>query len=259
MTPTKAHRAHRHSNTSPVVPVASSTPSPTHHHSGAHVVGIDIPSSPTSPPPANPQPGPPQPGFRRSSSMTEVARDMPTSRRELTYPSRGGVVSRDESKKPKRSNSLTFSSRDERAGSGAGSNVDLVDGGSVSSAYNHTHQYPLRETVSLSQLPGGGYAGSTRPHGGVSGTGGRVVRGAELSHMTSKSVSMQNIPSGRGQSSAPPPAPGSSNQHRKDRHRVRSSHTHQGGVNTLPSHRDKKVSCIIYTCGPRTAAMYSLL
>lgn len=99
--------------------------------------------------------------------------------------------------KPRRSNSLNYHHAD--APSKTSSSTNLAK----TTATDHTHhthpqQYPLRETVSLTQLPGGGYAASGRPHGRGSTTGHAHSTGAFVGNplnQPSKSMSLRSLPS----------------------------------------------------------------
>ena len=172
--------------------------------SGARVVGMDIPS-PTSATPT------------RTSSLREA----PNSRRELVFPNKegvaqGGVVGgraqgQGKRSKPRRSNSLNYHSKE--------SSLDQPTGGRVVqyTIQNPAHQYPLRETVSLSQLQGGEYSRSGWQYGGVVNSG-QGVNGSGLGNMPLKSSSMLAL---------------------TPRHKMKTGHTH-GSMETLSNYpRDK--------------------
>lgn len=201
-TPTKGHKGHRHSNTSP--PVAMS---PMVTSSGARVVGMDIPSLPTS---------------TMMATRTSSLREPPNSRRGLVFKegmSQGGVVDsraqiQGKRSKPRRSNSLNYHSNE--------SSLDRPSRASQGHTHqyqNPTHQYPLRETVSLTQLQGGDYSRSGRQYGGVVSSG-QAVNGSGLGQMPLKSSSMLALTSA---------------------HKMRPGHTH-GSMETLPSYPRDKVS-----------------
>lgn len=171
--------------------------------SGARVVGMDIPS-PTSTTPT------------RSSSLREA----PNSRRGLVFHNKegmaqGGVADGRQGKRsrPRRSNSLNYHSKE--------SGLDQPTSGNVAqyTIPSPTHQYPLRETVSLSQLQGGEYSRSGRQYGGVVSTG-QSVRGSDLGSMPLKSSSMMAL---------------------TPQHNMIMGHTH-GSMETLASYPKEKVS-----------------
>ena len=168
--------------------------------SGAHVVALEIPSPTSST--FDPL------GFHgmshghRSSSMQEIRERPSSARRGLVYTTDGGMAesgshgySQKRRDKPRRSNSLNYPE-------GHGSDLDSFSG-TVQNSHNSnsTHQYPLRETVSLNQLPGGGPMGGYAPPRsgvGVAGSGyssGSHDGGNSFSHMPLKSSSLRNIPS----------------------------------------------------------------
>ncbi len=159
------------------------------------MVGIDIPSSPVDHTPS------PSDHAHRSSSMRDVREPLHNqkARRGLVYLANEGVVGPEvqvKKHKPRRSHSLNYHS--DGRGSGHGSDMDIAGGSNYSpSSPNPAPQYPLRETVSLSQLPGG-YAGGSRriPHGGAA----PLIDphgGSGLDHTSlSKSTSLRSLPSG---------------------------------------------------------------
>ena len=195
-TPTKGQQDHHHSNTSPPV---TTSPIQLTTSSGAHVVGMDIPSSPTSAVPM------------RSSSM----RNPTNSRRELVFEgvAHGGVAdSRAQGQvtrsKPRRSNSLNYHLKE--------SGLDMSTSTSARPTQHvpsPTHQYPLRETVSLTQLQSGSLSRTGRQYGSA------VAAGGESGHMPKKSSSMLTLTSSR---------------------KMRAGHTH-GSMETLPSYTKDKV------------------
>lgn len=262
ITPTKVHQGHRHTNTSPSSTTVSLSPVTTSTSSGACVVGIDIPSSPRSPPSANDHTHHHQRATpRRASSMREVREAPPTSQRGLVYPVSGGVAREGgvvddgttRRNKPRRSNSLSYHSNEHRSGSSS-SNIDLTSSAGTTEhlARNPTHQYPLRETVSLSQLPGGGYVGSGRPgpgpYGGVAVPNQPVGAFGEssLGQATTRSSSVQNLPSRQyaqlqhlQTNSSSSSTHHHHHHHRREKHKIRTSHI-QGGLEVLPNYsRDR--------------------
>lgn len=158
--------------------------------SGARVVGIDIPTSPSA--------MPMQGVFPRRTASMRASRDPPNSRGGLVFSNKegvapGGVVdSRGKRNKPRRSNSLNYHSKE------SGSDLELSTGtsGRVQqyTIPGATHQYPLRETVSLTQLQGGDFSRSRRQYGGAVSSG-QALNGSGLGNMSLKSSSMRTLPS----------------------------------------------------------------
>ena len=240
--PIKGQRGHRHAHTSPPTNVPSSS-------SGARVVGIDIPSSTTSPPTST------APSPRRSNSMKEI-RDHTSSgsRRVLAFPSnedvgsRGGVADGGMGLyKPRRSNSLKQSGSSQslnlaRQSSQAGNGGR----GAEHTAHSPTQQYPLRETVSLTMLPGGGgmapggsFMGHPSHHHYTGGVG--VAVGGHMMP-SGKSVSMRNISSWRQQQSD------SHSAFHTDRLKISRKAGIGGSLEILPSSKSKKVNLIAVRC-----------
>lgn len=164
--------------------------------------------------------------------MKEIREPPTSSRRRLVFTTSGGVApdlegvanrgpKGHEKRKtpPRRSNSLNY--HPDGSGRSTSSNFDLTASSSglvlEHATRSPNHQFPLRETVSLTQLPGGERSyGPSHPVGvSLSGSG--------------FSASMKSLPSGRQFDS----------NSRPEKLRFRMGHV-QGSMETLPSYpRDK--------------------
>lgn len=221
----KGREGHRHSHTSPSTTTGGSTTT-----SRAHVIGIDMPS-PSSVTPHLLGMSEPHIGRvpRRTHSFQEVSSDHP-SERQLKQASKRTVSSPEKHEKEKRSKPRRSHSFNEQSPGGHGSDLNqsntVRSATDYSTAMGHVHSYPLRETVSLNELPGGGggYAGARYgpiSHGVSLGQGypqGSQGGGSGLVYTSLKSSSMRSFPSGE------------SSGYHGHKQRYRSSRSHQKEV-----------------------------
>ena len=228
-TSTKGQKVRRHTHTSIPGPITTS---------GAHVVGINIPSSTHR--------GHTHSTPRRTSSLHEADRKpLSNHRANEGYVMNGGVVTgpQTQRKKARRSNSLNYH------GNGRGSGVVLVRGNIDST--KAPNQSSLREAISLTQLPGGNHGGVTdhMQRGGMAGSRYPVTSHSEESGLNRTPLmtsSLKNIPSGTSQFNSNSTYLSHSNTS-SERHRVRSHGQRSREILTSNSIDIKKVKLLIYT------------
>lgn len=157
-------------------------------------MGIDIPGTPTRGVPP-----------RRASSMREIrVPPAPSSCRQLVFPggvAQGGVVPSNRGQdqgnnKIRRSSSFNYQSHSQGVTTPTRGSRGMED-----TTQSPARQYPLRETVSLSQLQGGG---SGQQRGVAMAAGFGSAAGAnDGGHMPLKSSSMQNLHKSRSSKVGP--------------------------------------------------------